>query len=59
MNSATVGLGRQLRVPDDYFTLSNSLSYSQYQTQNYSLLTTGCSHRHVQQHHPQHHAVAQ
>jgi outer membrane protein insertion porin family len=44
VNSATVGLGRQLRVPDDYFTLSNSLSYSQYQTQNYPLLpgfTTG------------------
>ena len=38
VNSATVGLGRQLRVPDDYFTLSNSLSYSQYQTQNYALL---------------------
>ena len=38
VNSATVGLGRQLRVPDDYFTLSNSLSFSQYQTQNYALL---------------------
>lgn len=38
VNSATVGLGRQLRVPDDYFTLSNSLSVSQYQTQNYQLL---------------------
>ena len=38
VNSATVGLGRQLRVPDDYFTLSNSLSVSQYQTQNYALL---------------------
>ena len=38
VNSATVGLGRQLRVPDDYFTLSNSLAVSQYQTQNYSLL---------------------
>ncbi|HEX8329910.1 MAG TPA: outer membrane protein assembly factor BamA [Hymenobacter sp.] len=38
VNSATVGLGRQLRVPDDYFTLSNSLSISQYQTQNYALL---------------------
>ncbi|WP_082773653.1 outer membrane protein assembly factor BamA [Hymenobacter sp. PAMC 26628] len=43
VNSATVGLGRQLRVPDDYFTLSNSLSYSHYQTQNYSLLTTGAA----------------
>ena len=38
VNSATVGLGRQLRVPDDYFTLSNSLAISQYQTQNYPLL---------------------
>ena len=38
VNSASVGLGRQLRVPDDYFTLSNSLSFSQYQTQNYTLL---------------------
>ncbi|MDO7874992.1 outer membrane protein assembly factor BamA [Hymenobacter sp. ASUV-10] len=35
--SATIGLGRQLRVPDDYFTLSNSLSFSKYQTQNYTL----------------------
>ncbi|MDO7853920.1 outer membrane protein assembly factor BamA [Hymenobacter convexus] len=44
VNSATVGLGRQLRVPDDYFTLSNSLSYSQYNTQNYIAIagaTTG------------------
>ena len=38
VNSATIGLGRQLRVPDDYFTLSNSLSFSQYQTQNYTLI---------------------
>ena len=38
VNSATVGLGRQLRVPDDYFTLSNSLSFSQYNTQNYTLI---------------------
>ena len=38
VNSATIGLGRQLRVPDDYFTLSNSLAFSQYQTQNYPLL---------------------
>ncbi|GAB3315673.1 outer membrane protein assembly factor BamA [Hymenobacter humi] len=38
VNSASVGLGRQLRVPDDYFTLSNSFSVSQYQTQNYGLI---------------------
>ena len=44
VNSATVGLGRQLRVPDDYFSLSNSLSFSQYQLQNYAIFpdfTTG------------------
>lgn len=34
-NSINVALGRQLRVPDDYFTLSNSLSFSQYNLQNY------------------------
>lgn len=39
VNSATIGLGRQLRVPDDYFSLSNSLSYSQYQLQNYSIFS--------------------
>jgi outer membrane protein insertion porin family len=39
VNSVTVGLGRQLRVPDDYFSLSNSLSYSQYQLQNYSIFS--------------------
>lgn len=38
VNSATIGLGRQLRVPDDYFTLSNSLSFSQYETKDYQLL---------------------
>ncbi|SHI31297.1 Beta-barrel assembly machine subunit BamA [Hymenobacter daecheongensis DSM 21074] len=35
VNSVTVGLGRRLRVPDDYFTLSNSLSISRYQLNNY------------------------
>ena len=39
VNSASVALGRQLRVPDDYFTLSNSLSYSQYQLQNYAIFS--------------------
>ena len=37
VNSITVGLGRQLRVPDDYFSLSNSISFSQYSLQNYSI----------------------
>ncbi|KAA9331541.1 outer membrane protein assembly factor BamA [Hymenobacter busanensis] len=35
VNSATVSLGRRLRWPDDYFTLSNSLSYSQYKLKDY------------------------
>lgn len=39
VNSATIGLGRQLRVPDDYFSLSNSISYSQYQLQNYQIFS--------------------
>lgn len=39
VNSASIALGRQLRVPDDYFTLSNSLSYSQYQLQNYAIFS--------------------
>ncbi len=39
VNSATIGLGRQLRVPDDYFSLSNSISYSQYSLQNYSIFS--------------------
>jgi len=37
-SSATLGLGRRLRVPDDYFTLSNSLSYTHYDFQNYPYL---------------------
>ncbi len=37
VNSASVSLGRRLRWPDDYFTLSNSLSYSQYKLQNYNI----------------------
>ncbi|GAB2789477.1 outer membrane protein insertion porin family [Hymenobacter luteus] len=36
VNSASVSLGRRLRWPDDYFTLSNSLSISQYKLQNYT-----------------------
>lgn len=39
-NSAAVSLGRRLRVPDDYFTLSNALSYTQYNFSNYPYLGT-------------------
>jgi outer membrane protein insertion porin family len=34
-SSASLGLGRRLRVPDDYFTLSNSLSLTQYDFKEY------------------------
>ncbi|MBC6608541.1 outer membrane protein assembly factor BamA [Hymenobacter sp. BT188] len=40
VNSASIGLGRQLRFPDDYFTLTNSLSISQYKLNNYSAFGT-------------------
>ncbi|TGE17159.1 outer membrane protein assembly factor BamA [Hymenobacter elongatus] len=36
-NTASVSLGRRLRWPDDYFTLSNSLSATQYETKDYPL----------------------
>ena len=36
-NSAAITLGRRLRWPDDYFTLSNSLSYTQYDLKNYNI----------------------
>ncbi len=35
VNSATVGLGRRLEWPDNYFTLMNSLSFSQYTLRDY------------------------
>ena len=38
-NSAAITLGRRLRWPDDYFTLSNSLSFTQYQFNNYPLIS--------------------
>ena len=34
----SVGLGRRLRWPDDYFTLSNSLIYRQYNLDNFRLI---------------------
>ncbi|WP_044014525.1 outer membrane protein assembly factor BamA [Hymenobacter sp. APR13] len=38
VNSASLSLGRRLRWPDDYFTLSNSLSVSQYKLKNYPFI---------------------
>ena len=37
----TLGLGRQLKVPDDYFSLSNSISYQQYDLNNIPLFGNG------------------
>ena len=35
LTSLSVGLGKRLRWPDDYFTLSHSLAYNFYQLDNY------------------------
>jgi outer membrane protein insertion porin family len=43
INSATIGLGRRLEWPDNYFTLTNALSYQQYILHNYSLGGLGFS----------------
>lgn len=37
----TVGLGRQLKVPDDYFSLTHSLSYQRYDLNNLDLFYIG------------------
>ncbi|OWP62790.1 outer membrane protein assembly factor BamA [Hymenobacter amundsenii] len=37
-NGASISLGRRLRWPDDYFTLSNALSVTQYKLNNYGNL---------------------
>ena len=34
-----VALGKQLKWPDDYFTLTYSLNYTQYDLTNYSLFS--------------------
>jgi outer membrane protein insertion porin family len=43
INSVTVGLGRRLEWPDNYFTLTNSVSYQQYQLENYGFGGLGFS----------------
>ena len=37
ITGASVGLAKRLRVPDDYFQVSHSLSYQHYDLRNYSL----------------------
>ncbi len=44
ISGASVGLGRRLRVPDDFFTLYNALSFQRYELQNWTnfgLFTNG------------------
>jgi outer membrane protein insertion porin family len=45
VSGVAVGLGQRLKVPDDYFTLYNELSYKYYDILNYSyfIYTTGIS----------------
>ena len=40
IDGISVGLGTQLRWPDDYFNLTNSINYFRYNTQNYSAIFT-------------------
>jgi len=37
----TVGLGRQLKVPDDFFSLTNSLTYQRYVLNNIDIFANG------------------
>ncbi|WP_420146896.1 outer membrane protein assembly factor BamA [Spirosoma sp.] len=39
--AVTIGLGRQLKVPDDYFSLTNSLTYQRYDLNNLDLFYIG------------------
>ncbi len=38
LTNASVGLGRRLKWPDDYFTLSNTLIYRRYDVNNYPII---------------------
>lgn len=42
-SSMTVGLGKQLKWPDDYFTLSAAFNYTQYRLRSYAGLLPGIS----------------
>lgn len=46
INGASVSLGKRLKKPDDYFVLNNSISYQQYDLNNYGgfLFKKGKSH---------------
>jgi len=43
ITGASVGLGRRLKWPDDYFTLYNEISYRRYDLNNYNLYGTSMS----------------
>lgn len=46
ITNATVGLSNRLKLPDDYFTMSNFVTYQYYDVKNYSyfIFTDGYSH---------------
>jgi outer membrane protein insertion porin family len=39
--AVTLGLGRQLKVPDDFFSLSNSITYQRYDLNNINIFGNG------------------
>lgn len=43
LSSVTVGLGRRVRWPDDFFTLSNSISFQNYQLEDFPISRLGFS----------------
>ncbi|MCC5944588.1 MAG: BamA/TamA family outer membrane protein, partial [Bernardetiaceae bacterium] len=43
ISGATIALGRRLRIPDDYFNLSNSISFQQYGLDNFPAQFRGIS----------------
>ncbi|NLJ82143.1 MAG: BamA/TamA family outer membrane protein [Bacteroidales bacterium] len=46
ITNATIGLSNRLKLPDDYFTMSNFISYQYYDVRNwpYFIFTSGYSH---------------
>jgi len=43
LSSATVGLGRRVRWPDDFFTITNSISFQNYQLEDFPISRLGFS----------------
>ncbi len=43
LSSATIGLGRRVRWPDDFFTVSNSITFQNYQLEDFPISRLGFS----------------